>query len=141
MDDNIESNIELKREKAITEMLKKEDLGIVHMRLKDNIKVLQNFKELRQPDKARHQYLDEVMTDCCNAYDYNRSLIEVIFSIFAPSEAVEFIEANESQRPLTIRANTIKTKRKDLAKELIKRGVSLDPVAEWSKVGLKIYES
>lgn len=49
------------------------------MRLKDNIKVLQNFKELRQPDKARHQYLDEVMTDVCNAYDYNKSLVEVIF--------------------------------------------------------------
>ena len=81
------------------------------------------------------------MNDVCNAYDYNKSLVEVIFSIFAPSEAVEFIEANESQRPLTIRTNTIKTKRKDLAKELIKRGVSLDPVAEWSKVGLKIYES
>lgn len=81
------------------------------------------------------------MNDVCNAYDYNKSLVEVIFSIFAPSEAVEFIEANESQRPLTIRTNTLKTKRKDLAKELIKRGVSLDPVAEWSKVGLKIYES
>ena len=77
----------------------------------------------------------------CHAYDYNRSLVEVIFQIFPPSEAVEFIEANESQRPLTIRTNTLKTKRKDLAKELIKRGVSLDPVAEWSKVGLKIYES
>ena len=40
VDDNIESNIEAKREKAITDMLKKEDLGIVQMRLKDNIKVL-----------------------------------------------------------------------------------------------------
>lgn len=40
LDDNIESNIESRREKAITEMLKKEDLGIVQMRLKDNIKVL-----------------------------------------------------------------------------------------------------
>jgi ribosomal RNA methyltransferase Nop2 len=46
-------------------------------------------------------------------------LVEVIFDLFAPNEALEFIEANESQRPLTIRTNTLKTKRKDLAKVLI----------------------
>lgn len=65
----------------------------------------------------------------------------MILDLFAPSEAIEFIEANENQRPLTIRTNTLKTKRKDLAKTLIQRGVNLDPVAEWSKVGLKIYDS
>ena len=63
------------------------------------------------------------MTDVCSAFDYNRSLVDVIFNLFAPAEAVEFIEANENARPLTIRTNTLKTKRKDLAKVLIQRGV------------------
>ena len=54
-----------------------------------------------------------------SAFDYNLSLVDVIFSLFAPAEAVEFIEANENARPLTIRTNTLKTKRKDLAKVLI----------------------
>jgi len=54
---------------------------------------------------------------------------------------LEFIEANENQRPLTIRTNTLKTKRSILAKTLIQRGVNLDPVAEWSRVGLKVYDS
>ena len=111
------------------------------MRLKENIKILSNFKELRQGEKSRHEYLDEVMQDVCTAFDYNKSLVELIFDLFAPSEALEFIEANENARPLTIRTNTLKTKRKDLAKTLIQRGVQLDPIAEWSKVGLKIYES
>ena len=64
-----------------------------------------------------------------------------MFDLFSPKECLEFIEANEATRPMTIRTNTLKTKRKDLAKVLIQRGVELDPVAEWSKVGLKIYSS
>ena len=85
--------------------------------------------------------MDELKNDLCSAFDYNRDLIELILELFPPNEAYEFIEANEAQRPMTIRVNTLKTKRKDLAKTLIQRGVNLDPVAEWSKVGLKIYES
>ena len=89
------------------------------MRLRENIKVLSNFKELRTGSKARHEYLEETMSDICQAFDYNRSLVEVIFNLFAPAEAYDFIEANENARPLTIRTNTLKTKRKDLAKALI----------------------
>jgi ribosomal RNA methyltransferase Nop2 len=93
------------------------------MRIKENIRILSNFKELRQGDKSRHEYLEEIQADVCNAYDYNSSLVDMIFNLFAPSEALEFIEANENARPLTIRTNTLKTKRKDLAKALIQRGV------------------
>ena len=121
--DDIDTNIESKRDKVISDLLKKEDLGLIQMRLKENIKILSNFKELRQGEKSRSEYLQDVMSDICQAYDYNRSLVELIFDLFAPSEALEFIEANENARPLTIRTNTLKTKRKDLAKVLIQRGV------------------
>lgn len=140
-DVDLDTNITDKRDKAISDMLKKEDLGLITMRLRENVKILSNFKELRQGDKSRSEYLEELQTDIVSAYDYNRSLVGVIFDLFAPAEALEFIEANDQARPLTIRTNTLKTKRKDLAKQLIQRGVQLDPIADWSKVGLKIYES
>ena len=117
--DDLDTNIEGKREAAISNLLKKEDLGLIQMRLRENIKVLSNFRELRAPDKSRTAYLEEVQADICSAYDYNSSIVEMIFNLFAPAEALEFIEANETARPLTIRTNTLKTKRKDLAKVLI----------------------
>lgn len=63
--DDIDTNILSNRDKVISDLLKKEDLGLIQMRLKENIKILSNFKELRQGEKSRSEYLQDVMQDIC----------------------------------------------------------------------------
>lgn len=46
---------------------------------------------------------------------YTEELAELFLDMFSPAEAIEWFEANESDRPVVIRTNTLKTKRKDLA--------------------------
>jgi len=56
-------------------------------------------------------------------------------------QAISFFDANETPRPVTIRTNTLRTRRRDLAQALINRGVNLEPIGKWTKVGLQVFES
>lgn len=39
--------------------------------------------------------------------------------IFSLNELLDFLEASEVQRPMTIRANTLRTRRRDLAEVIL----------------------
>merc|ERR550519_251527 len=117
------------------------DLQIIQARIRDVIQVLQDFKNRREEGRDRASYLDCLKRDLCSYYSYNEFMVEKFMQLFPLGELLEVLEANEVQRPVTIRTNSLKTRRRDLAQALINRGVNLDPVGKWSKVGLVIYSS
>jgi ribosomal RNA methyltransferase Nop2 len=117
------------------------DMGEVNLKIQAIIDILSDFKTKKEENKTRNDYMSELKSFLMIYYDYNEDIMNLILNLFPPNEAVEFLEANNTQRVMTIRTNTLKTKRRELAKSLIQRGVNLDPLAEWTKVGLKIYES
>lgn len=65
----------------------------------------------------------------------------MIIVILTWNQAIEFFEGNEAPRPVTIRTNTLRTRRRDLAQALINRGVNLEPIGKWTNVGLQVFES
>ncbi|PWN37940.1 NOL1/NOP2/sun family putative RNA met [Meira miltonrushii] len=119
------------------------DLQSIQMRIQEIVNVLSNFKRYATEDgPSRSEYTEQLLRDICNYYGYNRFLAEKFFELFSPTEALAFFEANETPRPVTIRANTLRTRRRDLAQALINRGVNLEPIpGKWTKVGLQVFES
>ena len=51
---------------------------------------------------------------------------------------MQFFEANEKPRPTTIRANSLKTRRRMLAQDLIKRGMQLEAIGDWTKASAAV---
>eukprot|EP00455_Lapot_gusevi_P025020 TRINITY_DN261_c0_g1_i1.p1 TRINITY_DN261_c0_g1~~TRINITY_DN261_c0_g1_i1.p1 ORF type:complete len:622 (-),score=265.39 TRINITY_DN261_c0_g1_i1:25-1839(-) len=117
------------------------DIALIKQRIEDVLGVLSDFKANREANRSRSDYMQQLRDDLANYYGYLPELIDMFLELFSPAETVEFLEANEVPRPMTLRTNTLKTRRRDLAQALINRGVRLDPLAEWTKVGLKVYES
>jgi len=120
------------------------DMEEVSMRIKEITTSLTDFNSYKKNNsnaKNRSDLISELKQYCKIYYDYNEDIITLVMNLFAPNEAVEFLESSANQRIMSIRTNTLKIKRRELAKQLINRGVNLDPLAEWTKVGLKIYDS
>ncbi|KAE8155216.1 NOL1/NOP2/sun family-domain-containing protein [Aspergillus avenaceus] len=117
------------------------DLQLLRTRITDTIRILGDLKTLGQPGKSRADYVQLLLSDICTYYGYTPFLAEKLFNLFTPMEAFAFFEANETPRPVVIRTNTLRTNRRSLAQALINRGVVLEPVGKWSKVGLQVFES
>ena len=110
------------------------NIGDASLKIQNIVSILSDFKTKREEGKSRNNYMSELKELCKSYYEYNDDICDLIFNLFPPNEAIEFMEASDSQKVLTIRTNSLKTKRRELAKNLISRGVNLDPLAEWSLV-------
>ena len=117
------------------------DLQLLRSRITDTVRILDDFSKLSEPGRSRTEYTSQFLKDVCLYYGYSSYLAEKLFNLFTPKEAFAFFEANESARPVVIRTNTIRTHRRELAQSLINKGVTLEPVGKWSKVGLQVFES
>lgn len=117
------------------------DLQLLRSRITDAVRVLDDFAKLAEEGRSRAEYTAQLLKDICLYYGYSLYLAEKLFNLFPPREAFAFFEANESARPVVLRANTLRTHRRELAQSLINRGVTLEPVGKWSKVGLQVFES
>eukprot|EP00178_Gracilaria_changii_P022247 TRINITY_DN659_c0_g1_i1.p3 TRINITY_DN659_c0_g1~~TRINITY_DN659_c0_g1_i1.p3 ORF type:complete len:799 (+),score=105.11 TRINITY_DN659_c0_g1_i1:123-2519(+) len=111
------------------------------LRIRGILHVLADFKTRAEHGKARHEYVDALRFSVCKCFGYNEELAELLMDVFPNSEIVDFMEASEAPRPLTIRTNTLKVRRRELARSLISRDMNVDLIDKWSKVGLVVYES
>ncbi|KAF7440410.1 rRNA (cytosine-C5-)-methyltransferase nop2 [Pleurotus ostreatus] len=117
------------------------DVNSVQRRMRECVRVLGNFKKRAEAGRSRSEYIEQLTSDIASYYGYNDFLTEKLFHLFPVAEAIEFFEANEVPRPVTIRTNTLRTRRRDLAQALVNRGVNLEPIGKWTNVGLQVFES
>ncbi|RIB15959.1 NOL1/NOP2/sun family putative RNA met [Gigaspora rosea] len=122
-----------------------QDLQVVQQRIQETIEVLNDFNKLGDKERGRSSYVEQLIKDMAIYYGYSEFLLEKLFYLFSVSEvaykAVEFFESNEISRPITIRTNTLRTRRRDLAQSLINKGTTLEPIGKWTKVGLTVFDS
>jgi ribosomal RNA methyltransferase Nop2 len=118
-----------------------QDLGLLRTRINDTIRVIEDFKNMAEPGRSRTEYRAQLLKDICAYYGYSEFLADKLLALFPAREAFAFFEANETPRPIVIRTNSLRTHRRELAQSLINRGVQLEPVGKWSKVGLQIFDA
>lgn len=115
----------------------------IEARIKDVLLVLSNFSKFREKERFvsnifwhyrlilsstrvkliiifeifryRADYIALLKRDLCTYFSYNEFLMERIMNLFPLDELMNFLEASETQRPVTIRTNSLKIRRRDLA--------------------------
>eukprot|EP00835_Amoeboradix_gromovi_P004393 NODE_339_length_10647_cov_0.388320.p2 type:complete len:458 gc:universal NODE_339_length_10647_cov_0.388320:9463-8090(-) len=104
--------------------------------------ILEDYKQLKDTMYTRQEYIDQLRLSLQAFYGYNDFLLQKLWDMFPSFEILACIESNEIQRPLTIRTNTLKIKRRELTKLLLKRGMQIRELpGEWTNLGLQIMKS
>eukprot|EP00392_Amoebophrya_sp_AT5.2_P013039 g13150.t1 len=119
------------------------DMAKLKMKMEKNIELLNDWKTLGRASKRTRQEVREEIAELITMYyGYNAELATYFLDMFPPEEALAFFEANEKPRPITLRTNTLKTRKTDLAKQLTARGVNVANIGDWcAKEGLKVLDS
>lgn len=91
------------------------NLKDIQQRIRDIVMVLSDFKRLRDENRSRSEYVELLQRDLCIYYSYNDFLMLKLIQMFPLEELLEYLEASEVQRPMTIRTNTLRARRRDLA--------------------------
>jgi len=116
------------------------DMAIVWARIQDVIRILNNLRLLKDPSRSRAEYVELLKHDLMYYYGYGELMLQSFFNMFSVEEMLQLLEANEKNRPITIRTNTLKSRRKELQDVLAERGVQLEAVP-WSEEGLQVFTS
>lgn len=95
------------------------NLKDIQQRIRDVVMVLSDFKRLRDGNRSRSEYIEILQRDLCTYYSYNDFLMLKLIQMFPLDELLEYLEASEVQRPMTIRTNTLRARRRDLAEVFI----------------------
>jgi ribosomal RNA methyltransferase Nop2 len=138
---DVDTEAEERRQAALLGVVPSHTTEELSDRIKETVRVLTNFAAEREDGRTREEYQTLLRSDLMTVFEYNGFLMDAVLDLFNPAEAVEFLEAMETQRPMTIRVNTIKSKRRDLVQTLTKKGVHVEPLEKWTKVGLQIFDS
>ena len=77
---------------------------------------LGDYRNRCDTSQSRRAYVQQFIADVCSYFGYTQELAELLSDLFTPAEALDFFGASDANRPLVIRVNTLKTRRKDLQK-------------------------
>ena len=99
------------------------------------------IEKISTSPENRGQYRDELKRLLCALYGYNEFLMDELTMLIPPQEWMDFCDANEHERPVVIRTNTLRTRAKELERCLSDRGVRLGSIGSWSKLGLIVFDS
>jgi len=144
-DENVEIN--LQKSEVITlpsgqkiEKFKNEPLEAVKERIEHIIKALSDWNKYGDKTKKRKDVVAQLIDDLCIKYGYNEFLMQKFFDMIPLPNLIQFLDANDARRPITIRTNTLKTNRRELITSLVSKSVTLEKIEKWSKVGIVLYE-